>query len=357
MKIILFIDYLCSGGAQRQLIELAKLIKLSVTSDVTVATYHAENILKPALDEQEVKLQVINGAENKYARIYRVYRFFLQEKPDIVISYLDAPNMIACICHSLYPKFRLIVSERNTNQSFSASDRVRFLLFRQAKYVIPNSFSQFEFISKHSPGLRERLKVITNCVDTEKFALKQDLTINQPYRILTVARITQQKNIPNYLLALKKIKEQGVSFVAKWYGRYDDESLYNVCLGLIKEYQLTDVFQFCGERTDMLPIYHDADMLCLPSLYEGFPNVVCEAMSTGLPIACSKVCDNASIVEDGVNGILFDPNDTDSIANGLKACVRLASEKMGVISIANREKMQKLCSKNQFIKRYQELFA
>lgn len=357
MKIILFIDYLCSGGAQRQLIELAKLIKASVTRDVTVATYHAENILKPVLDEQEIKVRVINGAQNKYARIYRVYRFFLQERPDIVISYLDSPNMIACICHCLYPKFRLIVSERNTNQSFSVLDRVRFLLFRQAKYVIPNSYSQFEFISKHAPGLRGKLKVITNCVDTDKFAPKQDFSIKQPLRILTVARITQQKNIPNYLLALKTMKEQGISFSAKWYGRYDDERLYNLCLNLIHEYRLTDVFQFCGESTDLLPIYHDADLFCLPSLYEGFPNVVCEAMSTGLPIACSNVCDNANIVEDGVNGVLFDPNDADSIAHGLQRCFELASEKMGTISIANREKMQTLCSKNQLIKRYQELFT
>lgn len=357
MKIILFIDYLCSGGAQRQLIELAKLTKMSVSRDVTVATYHAENILKPTLDEQKIKVQVINGAQNKYARIYRVFRFLLQEKPDIVVSYLDSPNMIACICHCLYPKFRLIVSERNTNQSFSVLDRVRFHLFRQAKYVIPNSFSQFEFISKHAPALRERLKVITNCVDTEKFAPKQDYSIKQPLRILTVARITQQKNIPNYLLALKTMKEQGFNFSAKWYGRYDDEKLYNLCLDLIHEYQLTDVFHFCGESTDLLPIYHDADLFCLPSLYEGFPNVVCEAMSTGLPIACSNVCDNASIVEEGINGVLFDPNDADSIAHGILRCFGLASEKMGTISIANREKMQTLCSKNQFIKRYQELFT
>ena len=357
MKIILFIDYLCSGGAQRQLIELAKLIKTSVTGDVTVATYHAENILKPALDEQEVKFQVINGAENKFARIYRIYRFFLEEKPDIVISYLDSPNMIACICHCLYPKFRLIVSERNTNQSFSVSDRVRFLLFRQAKYVIPNSYSQFEFITKHAPGLSGRLKVITNCVDTERFAPKHDYSIKQPLRILTVARITSQKNIPNYLLALKTIKEHGVSFTAKWYGRYDDEKLYSMCLDLIHEYQLADVFQFCGESTDLLPVYHDADLFCLPSLYEGFPNVVCEAMSTGLPIACSNVCDNANIVEDGANGVLFDPDDADAIAHGLLRCIGLVSEKMGTISIANREKMQTLCSKAQFIKKYQGLFS
>ena len=357
MKIILFIDYLCSGGAQRQLIELAKLIKLSVTSDVTVATYHAENILKPVLDEQEIKVQVVNGAQNKYARIYRVYRFLVQEQPDIVISYLDSPNIITCICHCLYPKFRLIVSERNTNQSFSVLDRVRFLLFKQAKYIVTNSYSQFGFISKHAPGLRGRLKVITNCVDTEKYVLKQDLTIKQPLRILTVARISQQKNIPNYLLALKTIKEQGISFTAKWYGRYDDERLYTKCSDLIHEYQLTDVFHFCGESTDLLPIYHDADMFCLPSLYEGFPNVVCEAMSTGLPVACSNVCDNANIVEDSVNGVLFNPNDANSIAHGLLRCFGLASEKTGTIRMANREKMQTLCSKNQFIKRYQELFA
>lgn len=45
--------------------------------------------------------------------------------------------------------------------------------------------------------------------------------------------------------------------------------------------------------------YRKADVFCLPSLYEGYPNVVAEAMSCGLPILCSNVCENPYIVEEG----------------------------------------------------------
>lgn len=355
MKIILFIDYLCSGGAQSQLVELAKLFKKLVSVDVTVAVYHNDNILKPVLDEQQIKFQVIHGAQNKYARIYRIYRYFAKERPDVVISYLTSPNIIACICHFFYPKFRLIVSERSTSHFFLISDRIRFLLYCQAKYVVPNSFSQFDFIQRNSPRLKKKLKVITNCVDTEKYALRPISIISNPVRILTVARITSAKNIPNYLLALKKLKQQGIKFKAKWYGRYDDETLFRHCMDLIQEYQIEDVFQFCGESMCLVPIYHDADVFCLPSLYEGFPNVVCEAMSTGLPVACSNVCDNAIIVEDGVNGILFNPLDPCSINKGLRDCIMLAENKLNKIATLNREKMLKLCSKEQFIDNYYKL--
>lgn len=355
MKIILFIDYLCSGGAQRQLIELARLIKASISDDVIVAVYHDDNILKPSLDEEYIHFQVIQGSQKLLLRISSVLGYFKQEKPDVVISYLDSPNIIACLCHLFYPKFKLFVSERNTSQAYTLRERIRFYLFRHANYIIANSFSQQSFITRHSPKLSAKLRVITNCVDTDKYLSHASGIVQQPVRILTVARISEQKNVPAYLTSLKILRKQGVSFKAKWYGRYDDKRLYMHCLSLINEYDLQGVFEFCGESTDLLPIYQDADLFCLPSLFEGFPNVVCEAMSVGLPIACSDVCDNPIIVEDGVNGVLFNPYEPQSIADGLVRCIHLVSERKEGIAAINRDKMIKICSKEAFINHYKEL--
>ena len=62
---------------------------------------------------------------------------------------------------------------------------------------------------------------------------------------------------------------------------------------------------------------------CLPSFYEGTPNVICEAISTGLPVACSDVCDNHIYVMTGQNGVLFDPNNPNDMANKISHLLNL----------------------------------
>ena len=73
------------------------------------------------------------------------------------------------------------------------------------------------------------------------------------------------------------------------------------------------MFTFYDASENIIKEYTNADVFCLPSLYEGFPNVICEAMSCGLPILCSNVCDNPNIVKEDLNGILFNPLSVDDI--------------------------------------------
>ena len=82
----------------------------------------------------------------------------------------------------------------------------------------------------------------------------------------------------------------------------------------------------------MLDLYHAADALCLPSHWEGTSNVVCEAMACGLPVLASRAGDNARLIQDGGNGILFDAASPRSIADAIlrfEALPRAARERMG----------------------------
>ena len=61
-----------------------------------------------------------------------------------------------------------------------------------------------------------------------------------------------------------------------------------------------------------------SQVFVLLSYTEEFPNVICEALSCGLPVVCSDVCDNGRYVLDGINGFLFNPLDTNSILDAFK---------------------------------------
>ena len=98
-------------------------------------------------------------------------------------------------------------------------------------------------------------------------------------------------------------------------------------------------------------------MFCLPSLYEGFPNTLCEAMSCGKPVLCSRVCDNPSIVSEGKNGLMFDPTNEGDMANTIKRFFDLPlveKEKMGKMS---RDISEKIFSEVSFIRKYIEIIG
>ena len=85
---------------------------------------------------------------------------------------------------------------------------------------------------------------------------------------------------------------------------------------------------------DVALLYQKVDLFCLPSIIEGFPNVICEAMASGLPVICSNVCDNPFIVKSQENGFLFKPEDPTDIADNLIKAISLSErekEIMGTI--------------------------
>lgn len=117
---------------------------------------------------------------------------------------------------------------------------------------------------------------------------------------------------------------------------------------LINLYSLDDVFILNPATQDILDKYQRSSAFILPSLYEGFPNVVCEAIACGLPVLVSDVCDN-NIFVDQSNGYLFDPNDPLDIANKIISFYQLENKKKILMSINSRKKAELIFSKEKYI--------
>ena len=312
-KILLFIDSLASGGAQRQLVGLAVMLK-HAGYDIKVITYHNIPFYKTDLDNDKIVYENINKAINPYKRIIYINRAIKSYCPDVVISYLDVPNIIACICKLLGGHWKLIVSERNTTQKLNFIQKIKFFLYRYADKIIPNSYSQKNFIDNHYKKLSEKTFTITNFTDVDRFSpgISQNIK-SDVVKIICVGRIDSQKNILRFISALKIVRDRSYSFKVDWFGgKYP---YYDECAKRLSELELEEVFKFHQPYDKIQDVYKTSDVFCLPSIYEGFPNVLCEAMSCGLPVLCSNVCDNPMIVEDGKNGLLFNPLNVDDIAN------------------------------------------
>lgn len=354
-RVLCLIENLGSGGAERQLTGLAVMLKQQ-GYEVEVCYYVNKDFYKPFLQENSVDSCFLEEASNPKKRFFSLKKHIKEFQPDTVISYSASSSMIVCLLKLLGAKFNLIVSERNTTQQLNWRERLRFTLYKWADHIVPNSHSQGEFIDKHFHGLTNKVNVITNFVDTEKFSPSNELKpVHEETRMVCVGRLMPQKNIPRFMEAINMVVKDGYNLHVDWFGQDLEDEYSKECHAALDKYYLNDVFVFHKPSSSIQDEYRIAGVFCLPSLYEGFPNVLCEAMSCGLPVLCSRVCDNPSIVEECENGFLFNPAHSEEMAKVIEQYLLLSQSKKMAMAHRSREIAIGLFSKESFIDKYLEL--
>ena len=276
------------------------------------------------LKKYNVPFVEVEKASKSSMRFYYITKALKKIKPEIVIAYLDVPCIVAVVSRLLGCNFKLIVSERNTTIRLNTLERIKFFLYRFSDAIVPNSYSQTDFICRNYSNLASKVHTITNFVDTSTFIPNDNQPINgsKTLYILSVGRVTEQKNILRYIEAINIVRSRGYDVRIKWFGRKSKE-YYDNCVDKIKKYHLENAFTFFDECENIAKEYANADVFCLPSLYEGFPNVICEAMSCGLPILCSNICDNPIIVKEDISGLLFNPLSVNEMVASIQKFYRL----------------------------------
>ena len=351
-RILCFIENLGSGGAERQLTGLAAMLKKQ-GHDVVVGYYVKREFYLTYLEDNNVEACFFVDAANPRKRFFALRKHIREIKPDVIISYSTSPSMITCVLKLLGAKYRLIVSERNTTQKLTLGEKMRFLCYRWADVIVPNSQSQGNFIYRNFSNLSPKVKVITNFVDTDKFSPATEvMDEHNETGMVCVGRLMPQKNLPRFIEAIGKVVSDGYKIHVDWYGQDLKDAYSEECRTTLRRHQLGGLFEFHEPSSSIQDEYRYADVFCLPSLYEGFPNVLCEAMSCGKPVLCSRVCDNSNIVKEGENGLLFDPLSVDDMAAVIEHYLNLPLEKKNEMGLKSRGIAEGLFSEESFIKKY-----
>lgn len=154
-----------------------------------------------------------------------------------------------------------------------------------------------------------RIQVIPNFVDTNLFVPNREV-LGGKIRLLFVGRLSYEKNIENLILAIKNKANFQLTLVGEGPDRKKLEAL---ALGSAA------TIHFVGSVLyEKLPEYYaGADIFVLPSLFEGHPKVLVEAMAAGLPIVGTRVRGIETLIEDHVTGILVG-TDSDDIRKGIE---------------------------------------
>lgn len=353
-KILLITENLGSGGAERQITGLASLLTKAGYS-CRLITYVENQFYEPFLRQNSVDYQFVPELWNKNTRVIRAAKYVRQFKPDVVISFLPSVNKTMCLAKLLF-KAKLVVSERNNNTCVTRADKVQFNLYRMADAIVPNSNSQGAFIRRHFPFLGKKVHPIINFVDVNRFTPAATPAQNDVLRIVTVARYTGQKNVLTYMKAVRMVKDMGLKVHFDWCGdKKHNATYYAEVERVYRSLGIEDYLTLHDPNQKIEDEYRKADIFCLPSLYEGYPNVVAEAMSCGLPILCSNVYENPYIVEEGVNGFLFNPEKAEDMVAAIKKMATLSLDSRLAMGKRNRELCMTRNTEEAFLNSYIKL--
>lgn len=353
-RILLITENLGSGGAERQICGLAAVLT-KAGFPCRLITYIENQFYEPYLRQKGVDYQFVPELWDRNTRIFKAAKYIRQYKPDVVISFLPSVNNAMCLA-KLFSKAKLIVSERNNNTCITRGDKVRFNLYRLADAIVPNSNSQGNFIRKNFPFLAKKVHPIINFVDVNRFTPAEHPAKNDVLKIVTVARYTEQKNVLTYMKAIRLVKDMGLKVHFDWFGDKEHHpAYYSEIEKLYLQLNISDYLTLHEPNHRIEEEYRKADIFCLPSLYEGYPNVVAESMSCGLPILCSNVYENPYIVEEGVNGFLFNPESPEDITKAIKKMICLTKNERQEMGIRSHQLCLQRNTEEAFLKSYVEL--
>jgi glycosyltransferase involved in cell wall biosynthesis len=366
MNVLLIIDHFGSGGAQRQIVELACGLKRRGHAVEMFVYYPEHDFFRARLELERIPVhECPKEAHGSLGVITGLARLMRRGRFEVAVSFLNTANVYSELASLAAPDTRLVVSERSSfhDDHHSGGALLRRLLHLLADRVVANSDTQTQWLKRRS-WLRAKVTCIYNGVDLERFRpAEQAPASGKGVRLLGVGRIGPEKNLHNLMLALAQFAERfGYVPEVAWAGqrdatrsgrRYCEE--LDLLLSSLPEVQRK--WMWLGLRSDIPELLRQCDALIHPSLYEGMPNAVCEALAAGRVVLASAVCDHPLLVADGKRGFLFDPLRIDSIVTALGNLVRLDEKARRALERDAREYAQAELGIDRMVDNYEALFA
>lgn len=291
---------------------------------------------------------------------FKSYRFAKELIKKNNYSFIHAWFGIPCGFIAMLLKKPYIVSLRGSdvpfyNERFKILDKLFFkklsrFIWKRAKVIIANSEGLKKLAQKSA--LKQKIEVIYNGIDTNKFKPEKNKKIIKTLKIICVARLIKRKGI-NYLLeALGDLKNEDFILTIIGDGK-EKESLKK----LAKNLKIRNKVKFLGSipHQKIVKYYQENDLFILPSLNEGMSNTILEAMACGLPIITTNTGGSSELV--CRNGFIVSKTSVKELKEAIMEYIKASSSlrEHGIQSRKRAEEMSWQRISNEYLNIYQNI--
>lgn len=320
MKILLFIPSLMAGGAERVMSTVANYlsqdhtVEILMINEITPFYSLNENVTTKYVKTGKRKPGILGAFLFLGTEIKR-RKAFIKEvhdyKPDVILSFLTTTNVIALLSLNKIKGIPLIVSERNDPGLYKKS--VRWLinkLYPKADLIVCQGKRVAEFFNK----IHGRTVVVPNPLNQAALGKFHE---KRSDKLVTVGRLTAAKNQKLLIDSFFEIHTEYPNHTLEIYGEGElKEELSNY----IDSLNMQNKIKLMGTRKNVMHYIDDAACFILPSNFEGFPNVLIEAMASGLPVISTDFPTGIAkeLICDGINGYVVPTDNKKEMVRALR---------------------------------------
>jgi len=346
MNIMYIIGQLRHGGQETQLYYLLKNIdRKNFFPNLVVWNYRSDEFYVKKIKELKIKIYSLGNSNHATVKLFKLRKLVSDLQPQILHSYSFYTNFIAHLsCINL--KTIAIGSIRSSYISSLIENGQIYgrLNVKFPAHQISNNFNAMKEIEIGSKfWIPKDLKVITNGIETDIDYSKSPS--NDKFNIIGIGSLSPIKNwellidICNDLLNSKK--KFNIIIVG-------DGPTKSKLQSKIDNFDIGNYIQLVGKQDNVEKFIQEAHLLVHVSKYEGFPNVIMEAMVYGKPIIASDVGDISFMVKNGLNGYVIKELHSE---NFYKKILKIMNDKDLLMKMGkeSRKVALKLFSMQQFV--------
>ncbi|MCK5146687.1 glycosyltransferase [bacterium] len=370
MKKMLFLtDGFGRGGAESKLLELLRHLDTD-KYNITVACFVDQGLLRDEYFNLAHRTIIIPRDPAKrfdLSLLLRLYKHMRKERYDVLQTMLFLPDIVGSITgFAARIPLRLAwetASHHNPEYLIPLRRRMyRFAIKFMNRIITVSRESKKSIIYWH-PKAENKLQVIHYGIDLdiwhnpapdEKRLKKIEFGVENASAVIgVVARFYEVKGHVYLIEALNLIKQKYPRLKCLLIG--EEGGTLERCKSLVASYELESVVKFHDSRDDIPEVLKMFDIFVLPSISEGLPNVILEAMACGVPVVASNTGGIPELVADGESGVLFVPQDPASLAESLQILLD-DSQKSSQMGVEGRRRVETLFSLRHQIDSFEKLY-
>jgi len=323
LTLTLIIPAITAGGAERVMSILANYwakkgwdITLLTCDDGSKPPFYPldPKITHCPLNITNKSSSFIDKISNNIKRTLVLRKALKKNPSQPVISFITETNILTLIA-GMGLGLPIIVCERN-DPNFSFRNHGWRILRNKTYPLASRIVLQIESsVSYFSSGIQRKITVIPNPAIKPVFngRIKKDQTGSKI--LLAMGKLTKQKGFDLLLKAFAEISPKFPNWTLRIWG---EGPLRDSLEKLRNQLELQNKVQFPGLTKQPNEIMRNADLFVMSSRYEGFPNVLVEAMACGLPVISFACHGPRDIIRDGVDGVLVPPEDVPALSVALE---------------------------------------